>query len=115
MNITGRPVMQKEPRIEMPKLRKSAEHAPHCMNPECLRPNHDKTCVLAHSNWQEHGKGVGVKTHDIFGAVVCQGCHDIVDNRNTKKNVFEVGYRRNLWERAHRATLVWWIQEGYLK
>jgi hypothetical protein len=115
MNLTGRPVMQKQPRIEMPKLRKSAEHAPCCMNPDCSRPNHDKTCVLSHSNWQEHGKGVGYKAHDIFGAILCQACHDFVDGRTPLLGIANDDTRREVWARAHRATLVWWINEGYVK
>jgi hypothetical protein len=112
MNLTGRPVMQKQKRIEMPKLRKSAEHAPCCMNPDCSRPNHDKTCVLAHSNWQEHNRGSHYKSHDIFGAILCQACHDLTDGRVGNLPTDE---RRELWGRAHRATLVWWLQTGVLK
>lgn len=113
MNLTGRAVMQKSPRIELPKLRKSAKDAPHCMNPDCLKPNRDGDLVLAHSNWQSEGKGVGYKAHDIFGAVLCQGCHDFVDGRDAYWS--SPDHRRSVWERAHRATLVWWLQEGYLK
>jgi hypothetical protein len=104
---------QREPRIELPKLRKSAKDAPCCM--VCHVPNTDGNLVLAHSNWQEHGKGVGVKCHDIFGAIVCArpgGCHDVIDGRASNLSAEE---RRLMWERAHRATLVWWVQEGYLK
>lgn len=101
---------QREPRIEIPKLRKSAKDAPHCMS--CLTPNQGGNLVLAHSNWQEHGKGVGSKAHDIFGAIVCQHCHDVIDGR--AQNMITDG-RRELWGKAHRATLVWWIQEGILK
>lgn len=109
--LTGRPILTKSPRLEMPKLRQSAKDAPHCMNPGCLRSNHDKRCVLAHANWLDYGKGVGLKTSDIFGAILCNECHDYVDRGPHQYSAD----RRHLWERAHRATLVYWIQAGILR
>lgn len=108
MNL--RPVRQREPRIELPKLRKSAQHAPMCF--ACWRPNQCGNLVLAHDNWLEAGKGVGYKSHDIFGAIVCGECHDQIDGRAGHLPEDE---RRAMHNLAHRATLVWWVQEGYLK
>lgn len=36
----------------------------------------------AHSNSLEHGKGMGDKAHDLFGAYLCQKCHDWYDGRS---------------------------------
>lgn len=105
--LTGRAVMQKDVRLDLPRLRKSAEHAPQCFY--CHRSNHDKTCVLAHDNW--HGKGVHLKTSDPLGAIVCQHCHDLIDGRAGNLPVED---RKEMHGKAHRATLVWWINEGYL-
>lgn len=41
----------------------------------------DSTIVWAHSNSQKHGKGMGIKAHDIFGAYLCLFCHDMYDGR----------------------------------
>ena len=35
----------------------------------------DGTVVWAHSNQMRHGKGRGIKAHDIFGAYLCHRCH----------------------------------------
>jgi uncharacterized CHY-type Zn-finger protein len=35
----------------------------------------DDTIVAAHSNLQEHGKGMGLKAHDCMSAWLCYSCH----------------------------------------
>lgn len=40
-----------------------------------------ETTVFCHSNKSIHGKGVGKKSHDLFGAFGCTGCHDVYDRR----------------------------------
>lgn len=105
-----KPVMQKEPSIELPKLRKSARDAPHCFS--CLVPNHDGRVVLCHPNWQEMNKGVGLKGHDVLGCLMCQTCHDQMDSREGQMSIDE---RFGIYNVAHRRTLVWWVQNGYLR
>lgn len=39
----------------------------------------DGTCVWAHSNLGEHGKGKSLKAHDCFGAILCYRCHSWLD------------------------------------
>lgn len=39
----------------------------------------DGTIVWAHSNRQKHGKGMGCKAHDLFGAYLCYQCHASLD------------------------------------
>jgi transposase-like protein len=41
----------------------------------------DRTIVWAHSNSQRHGKGMGIKAHDLFGAYLCQKCHFDYDDK----------------------------------
>lgn len=65
-----------------------------------------------HANWQEYGKGVGVKVHDIFGAIGCQDCHDFIDGR---KGNLPLQERKELWLRGHIKTLAWWIENRVLK
>lgn len=98
-------VMQKSPRWESKKLRESAKEAPMCFG--CGRYN-DGSVVLAHANWQEYGKGVGVKVSDIFGALMCPICHASIDGERQEA-------RREYWRHAHIKTLQWWVQNGYLK
>lgn len=39
----------------------------------------DGTVVAAHSNLQEHGKGMGHKAHDAMHAWLCHSCHAELD------------------------------------
>lgn len=39
----------------------------------------DGTIVWAHSNYQRHGKGMGIKAHDLFGCYLCHRCHQKLD------------------------------------
>lgn len=52
------------------RLRESAKHE------SCVSCGADDgTIVLAHSNEGKHGKGMGIKAHDIFFAYLCHQCH----------------------------------------
>lgn len=94
-------------------LRKTAQHAPHCMNPECMLPNPDGNLLcLAHSNELRHGRGSHHKTPDIMGAILCHLCHARVDGQAGKLSKDE---KREMHRLAHDNTLLWWVQEGYVK
>lgn len=57
------------------KLRESAKHE------SCVACGaDDSTIVWAHSNSQKHGKGMGIKAHDLFGAYLCHKCHSAYDS-----------------------------------
>lgn len=43
----------------------------------------DGTVVAAHSNLQEHGKGMGHKAHDAMHAWLCHRCHAELDQGHT--------------------------------
>lgn len=100
----------KSPRHQSKKLRESAKKCPYCM--ACGKPNHDGNILcLAHSNRQQDGKGMGIKSNDEAGAILCQVCHDYVDGRDGTGT-------RIMWQNAHfiahKRTLKWWKKEGYL-
>jgi 5-methylcytosine-specific restriction endonuclease McrA len=63
----------------------------------------DGTIVAAHSNKLEHGKGMGIKAHDVFIAFLCCECHDIVDGR--KYPHMDQIAREQLWTTAHCKTV----------
>lgn len=43
--------------------------------------NYDtETSVWCHSNRLEHGKGMGIKAHDIYGCIGCSACHAFLDH-----------------------------------
>lgn len=44
--------------------------------------NHNsETVVWAHSNFHEHGKGMGLKAKDEFGCYACSSCHAVLDGQ----------------------------------
>jgi hypothetical protein len=68
----------------------------------------DGTIVWAHSNELEHGKGISIKAHDLFGAYLCWKCHSDFDqctDREYRKKVFRIW-----WE----ASMVRACEKGYL-
>lgn len=58
--------------------------------------NHNpETTVLAHSNSQAHGKGMGIKADDAIGAVwACYACHTWADQGGASAAVKELAFRR---------------------
>lgn len=63
----------------------------------------DGTIVAAHSNEVRHGKGRGIKAHDIFIAYLCMACHDLVDGRSLPN--IDPKYRLMVWDTAHIRTM----------
>jgi hypothetical protein len=94
----------------MTRLRESARVAPQCMSCGLENPNHDLLC-LAHSNSQMHGRGMAHKSEDIFGAILCQRCHDLVDGRS---GGMAKGNKHTLHRNAWVSTMTWWINQGYI-
>jgi len=88
------------------KLLDSARDIPDCTG--CGAPNHGQV-VMAHSNWSEHGKGMGTKAHDWAVAALCDECHKQVDSGPWSKKE-----KREYWGRAHTRTLTWLFATGRL-
>ena len=89
------------------KILQAAKDCPCCMS--CGKMN-DGTIVMAHSNQQRDGKGMGIKAHDYRVAAVCSACHDEIDGRRKGIIVGDI-----LWEFAHRATIGWLFDAGIIK
>jgi hypothetical protein len=70
----------------------------------------DGTVVAAHSNQLRDGKGRGLKAHDYRISSLCYQCHMDLDqgSKLTKEE------RVNKWEDAHRRTIGWLFDNGYL-
>jgi hypothetical protein len=71
----------------------------------------DGTVVAAHSNQLRDGKGRGLKAHDYRVASMCFGCHAELD-QGTKLSKSE---RVEMWDDAHRKTIGWLFENGYLE
>ena len=73
-----------------------------------------ETTVLCHANGLSAGKGIGLKSHDLFSAYGCSSCHDVYDRR--KKHPYlsyaevEVCFMEGHWR-----TLQILIDEGVIK
>ena len=67
-----------------------------------------ETVVAAHSNWSEHGKGMGIKAHDCFIAFACSSCHAEIDQgfRLTKDEKMWV------WRKGFEATMLQLFLDG---
>jgi hypothetical protein len=79
-----------------PALRRSA-NGEACVS--CGR--NDGTTVWAHSNSQEHGKGMSIKAHDLLGLYLCGDCHALYDRsplltREEKRRMFRNCYPRTM-------------------
>lgn len=79
----------------------------------CMAPN----AVWCHSNEYYHGKGRGLKAHDLFGFYGCQACHDWYDGRSSiappsastySGNKF--AWFREMWERS----MITATEKGYI-
>lgn len=87
------------------KLLVAVRDAP-CMN--CGRQ--DGTVVAAHSNQLRDGKGKGIKAPDYRIAAMCGQCHYELDQGRSLSKTERV----ELWDEAHRKTIGWLFDEGYL-
>lgn len=75
-----------------------------CRTPAC---NFDsETCVCAHANGHEYGKGMGQKAHDLFVAYACSGCHSYIDQHKRDADFY--------WRRGHVRTLIRLVEKGIL-
>ena len=86
------------------KLTQSAKHE------RCVSCGADDgTIVWAHSNMQRHGKGMGIKAHDLFGAYLCSQCHFKYDNGAWSRQDAEVWF--NQW---WQESMIIACNKGYL-
>lgn len=72
----------------------------------------DGTIVWAHSNLNYHGKGMGTKSHDIFGAYLCRNCHDVYDGR--AKSELSKEEKQKWFQMCNENSLITACEKGYL-
>ena len=73
-----------------------------------------ETTVLCHAPHPD--KGVGFKSTDLWAAMGCSSCHDVMDGRMTYKSMGELTKieKQSVWFEAIRETQRRWIQMGLL-
>lgn len=85
------------------KLTESARHE------SCVNCGASETVVWAHSNQIVHGKGKGIKAHDLFGAYLCHHCHSELDAGKATK--FE---KRAMFLEWWELSMIRACEKGYL-
>lgn len=102
----------KDERYENKAIRDSAK-GEHCQVNSFMCNHKPETVVWAHSNYPEHGKGTGLKAHDIFGCYSCSQCHMWLDCIHSI--VCEAKQQKDHFIRAmHRSWLIL-VRKGVLK
>ena len=88
-----------------PKLKQAAR------NEQCVACGaHNGSTVWAHSNSQKHGKGTGIKAHDLFGAFLCYHCHTEYDSGTSMNRQEKQEWFREQWERS----MIVACEKGYI-
>jgi hypothetical protein len=87
------------------KLLKLARHSP-CQ----ICGIEDDTVVSAHSNQLRDGKGKGIKAHDYRIAYLCYHCHYALD----QGTVLNKEDKKEIWDEAHRKSIGWLFENGYI-
>ena len=101
--------LTKRKAIRSPAIRDSAKGET-CTWPGCDSPN---GVVFAHSNMSIHGKGMGRKADDIFGAYLCYAHHKEYDHYWTSNKTF--GYNESFFMRAMSKTWKLLVYKGIIK
>ena len=76
--------------------------------PEVCEFSTPNGCEPAHSNQLFHGKGTGMKCHDVYHVAACRSCHVELDNgkRLTKQQ------RVDYWNDGFARTMLEYFKQG---
>ena len=64
-----------------------------------------------HANWPEHGKGMGMKAHDVYAVPGCRSCHMALDQGSKLSGE----QRKDIWHRAFWKYLAMLWNRGLLR
>lgn len=106
-------MIPKSPRWECKSLTNLSKHY------DCQHCGEHGMSVAAHSNQQEHGKGMGKKAHDLFIAFLCHRCHTWLDQGMGMDPTGVYSDSREdkaeMWRRAHDRTLLALFRDGKVR
>lgn len=95
-------------RYENRALRDLARDAPCLVQIPGICNNRPETSVWAHSNQARHGHGMGIKAHDVFGAICCSSCHAEIDHGKQLSQ----SERQEYWQKGFERTLLHLFRNG---
>lgn len=99
----------------MSKLTESARGVPCQIRMVGICNHNPETSVLCHANGSAAGKGIGMKSPDILGAIGCSACHDVVDRRTPLPlGMTRVDVLLAFWQ-GHARTVCIWIETGLIE
>lgn len=90
-----------------PKLLRYAREIPNCTG--CGAHNRGQV-VAAHADWQEYGKGTGIKAHDFAIAYLCDTCHAYLHGKDGTK-----ADKKEFFRMADIRTREWLFNAGKLR
>jgi len=67
-------------------------------------------CEPAHSNWSEHGRGMGHKSADIHAAA-CHACHAAIDSGSKLSRQD----KQSFWKSGFERTMIVYLENGWIK
>lgn len=100
-----------------PKILKAC-HDPHNVCQVQLPGCHAIPTEPAHSNRSDDGKGGSQKADDIFVAIACRHCHDVLDRRKRIKSDlvdFDATLLVHYHDRAIKRSIRIFIDKGVIK
>jgi hypothetical protein len=100
--LTGRPILQKQPRVELPDVRRMLHSFP-CFATFPHNCNQNLGCHPAHYDWLDGGKGVGKKTSDFLVASMCGNAHRMIDGK-VGRDTLPKDLRKYYWISAYIGT-----------
>ena len=99
--------------IRSKKIRDAARGEPCCFRlAGCTGGGEDS--VWCHSRYGEDGGGIGLKAHDLLGAIGCSRCHDEYDGRTHRLEISRDDMR-DIFHQAMKRSLVRLWEKGVIK
>jgi len=88
------------------KLLDLAHLVPRCMNCNRSTPG---GCEPAHANGARYGKGMSIKSHDVFAASLCHDCHAWLDQGPAPR-----AEKLEMWQEAFERTILYYFQQEWI-
>lgn len=99
----------------MSKLRESARGVECLVRIPGACKYHEDYSILSHYPGSAGGKGRGIKSLDVCGAICCTGCDAVIDRQVKPPEGMTYQDCMLCWMEGHMRTLVYWSDRKQLK